>query len=124
MQRENPYLHWNLGNFKVEKRQFKGLPAVSTAEKPVFRGGTHQSAAKYNRLWFGVDRPYRERYFCICGCKQIVNMSPVARPQKTEKPAVQKKPPFFRPLHDLPPNLAAISPRDKYFKKSPMERNR
>jgi hypothetical protein len=27
---------------------------------------------KHKILWFFVDRHHRERYFFICGCKQIV----------------------------------------------------
>jgi len=30
---------------------------------------------KYKILWFGVDMHHRERYFFICGCKQIVTNS-------------------------------------------------
>jgi len=81
-------------------------------------------ASKYKMLWFAVDRHHRQRYFCNCDCKQTVTLSPVAD-RKAEKPAVLKKPPFFRSLYHLTPQfLAALRPRDRYFKNSPMERNR
>jgi hypothetical protein len=33
-----------------------------------------QMTTKYKILWFVVDMHHRQRYFFICGCKQIVTL--------------------------------------------------
>jgi len=44
-------------------------------------------ATKYKILWFLVDTYHRERYFFICGCKQIVKNSG----RKTRREAAQRR---------------------------------
>jgi hypothetical protein len=78
---------------------------------------------KYNRLWFGVDRPYRQRYFCICGCKQTVTLRPVPSRKTEEKPAVRKSPRFSTARLTPALDLAGKRLRDRYSQKSPMERD-
>ena len=50
--------------------------------------------AKYKMLWFPVDRPYRQRYFFICDCKQTVTFQARLQPAQ-QKTAYQEKPPVF-----------------------------
>ena len=41
-------------------------------QTPVFRKHMPGMRTKYNMLWFVVDMHHRQRYFFICGFKQIV----------------------------------------------------
>jgi hypothetical protein len=41
--------------------------------------------SKYKMLWFAVDRPYRQRYFFICGCKQTVTFQARLQPMQEKK---------------------------------------
>jgi hypothetical protein len=44
---------------------------------PLFGDEMSGMQTKYNILWFIVDLYHRQRYFFICGCKQIVTCSGV-----------------------------------------------
>jgi hypothetical protein len=68
---------------------------------PMFSGLIQHLTAKHNMLWFMVDRPYGQRYFCICGCKETVMLSH-SQPRNIGKTRGQKKPPLFRSLQYLP----------------------
>ena len=67
---------------------------------PMFSGLMQYLRAKHNMLWFMVDRPYGQRYFCICGCKETVMFVTLAAAQQ-RKTRGQEKPPFFRSLQYL-----------------------
>jgi hypothetical protein len=55
-------------------------------------------------LWFMVDRPYGQRYFCICGCKETLIFG-LLQPAQRQKNPRSEKPPFFRSLQDLSPQI-------------------
>ena len=79
---------------------------------------------EYKMLWFAVDRPHRQRYFCICGFKQTVT-KPRSRLRKEKNLRYRKSPRFSVPARLFPPQiLAEIRLRDRYSKKSLMEINR
>ena len=83
------WANWHAGK-TISRRPFQ----VSTGWMAVFSNRMPDLPSKYKMLWFAVDRHHRQRYFCICGCKQTVTLSPNCSPHKTEKPAVQKSPRF------------------------------
>jgi hypothetical protein len=52
---------------------------------PLFRKDVRGMRTKYKMLWFVVDMYHRQRYFFICGFKQIVtNLSVRTRLEAAE----------------------------------------
>ena len=93
----------DLGNLQPGKRHFQALFALSTAKKPRFGGRRPYLGAKYNMLWFRVDMPYRQRYFCICGCKQAFTLGPAQALQQKKNQRSEKAPVFPFAARLIPP---------------------
>jgi len=89
-----PRLHCILGILEQRNLQFGPGFELSTAWMAEFRVRMLESPAKYKILWFTVDRPHRQRYFCICGCKQTVK-KPAYRLSKRRKTCGSERAPVF-----------------------------